>query len=118
MPSLTCLHNNELNIPLPDPECQAILDSVRKLTGLDWQVVPVKAIRKSGWFGLRRSTITLYGVYVFVGGFPPWQQINFYIEGAHSSINIHVSLDLVVAYLLGVSAAELYHASGQGPGPV
>lgn len=101
MTCTTFLHSSELNRPLPDAEVQQILDEVRKLSGQDWQVVPLPE-RRVGIF--RRKTETYYGVYVYVGGMGPWQQINFWNPDSRSSINLYVPLETVAAYLLGVLA--------------
>lgn len=99
MTCTTFLHEGELNVPLPNAELQKLLEEVRERTGKDWQVVPIQAV-KGRW--PVKKTITLYGVYVYVGGVGPWQQINFYREGSDSSINLYVTLDLVAAYLFGL----------------
>lgn len=99
MTCTTFLHAGELNQPLPDPDLQDVLDSVRKLTKQDWQVVPITLTHRK-WF--KTTTETRYGVYVYVGGMGPWQQINFFREGSESSINLYVSLDVVAAYFFGM----------------
>lgn len=99
MTCTTFLHDGELNQPLPDAEVQMILDEVRKLSGENWQVVPLPRPRANAF--LRRPP-TLYGVYVYVGGMGPWQQINFWRNGTSSSINLYQPLDVVAAYLLGM----------------
>ena len=101
MTCTTFLHDGELNQSLPDPECQQILELARKHTGKNWQVVPVQVSRRR-WF--RRHTATLYGVYVYVGGCGPWQQINFFKENSEWSINLYVPLEVVAAYFLGMLA--------------
>jgi uncharacterized membrane protein YsdA (DUF1294 family) len=98
MTCTTFLYQSELNIPLPDPECQQILEESRKHTGLDWQVIPIQT-RERRWFKVREET--LYGLFVYVGGVGPWQQINFYREGTRTSINVYVPLETVMAYLIG-----------------
>ena len=99
MTCTTFLHEGELNQPLPDAEVQQILDEVRKLSGEDWQVVPLPP-RSTGLF--RRKQPTYYGVYVYVGGMGPWQQINFWGAVGTSSINLYQPLEVVAAYLLGL----------------
>ena len=101
MTCATFLYDSELNQRLPDEECQAVLEEAREHTGKNWQVVPVHVHRRR-WF--KRYTETLYGVYVYVGGVGPWQQINFYSGGSQTSINLYVSLDVVAAYFLGMLA--------------
>jgi len=101
MTCTTFLHDGELNQPLPNAELQKILEEVRERTGKNWQVVPIQTT--SGRWPYKKNK-TLYGVYVYVGGMGPWQQINFYAEGSDSSINLYVTLDLVAAYLFGIHA--------------
>jgi len=95
----TFLHDSELNQQLPEAEIQYLLDAVRTKSGNDWQVVRLEQ-RKAGLFGRKRPQ--LYGVYVYVGGIGPWQQINFFKVGAKSSINLYVPLETVAAYLYGM----------------
>ncbi len=106
MTCTTFLHDGELNQPLPDPECQHILECARKHTGKNWQVVPLQ-VNYRKWF--KRHTTTLYGVYVYVGGVGPWQQINFFKEDTKWSINLYVPLEVVAAYFLGMLAIESAH---------
>jgi len=101
MPCTTFLSDRELNQPLPDAEVQSILEEARRRSGRDWQVVPLYVTRRK-WF--KKSTEVLYGVYVHVGGYGPWQQINFFREGVRSSINLYVPLEVVAAYFLGMLA--------------
>jgi hypothetical protein len=109
MTCTTFLHDGELNQPLPDKECQLILDEARKNTGKGWQVVPIYVTSRK-WF--KKRTETLYGVYVYVGGVGPWQQINFYHAGSGSTINLYVPLSVVAAYLLGMLAVPTEAAHG------
>jgi|ERR1035437_4374259 hypothetical protein len=104
MTCTTFLHDSELNQPLPNAELQKILEEVRERTGKNWQVVPTQCTI-GNW--PCKKTITLYGVYVYVGGCGPWQQINFYTEFAKSSINLFVTLDLVAAYLFGLHGGSV-----------
>jgi hypothetical protein len=99
MTCTTFLHDGELNQPLPDGEVQAILDEVRKLSGENWQVVPLPS-QRAGLF--RRKQPDLYGVYVYVGGIGPWQQINFWSADRSWSISLYQPLEVVAAYLLGM----------------
>jgi hypothetical protein len=103
MTCTTFLHDGELNLPLPDPELQSIFDEAKKRTGSNWQIVPLRVNRRK-WF--RATTETLYGVYVYVGGYGPWQQINFFREGSKSSINLYVPLEVVAAYFLGMLVVQ------------
>jgi len=103
MTCTTFLHNGELNQPLPNTEVQEFLDIARAQTGKDWQVVPI-TISSRKWFKTTYST--LYGVYVYVGGMGPWQQINFFNEGSGSSINLYVPIETVGAFFMGMVAAH------------
>lgn len=97
----TFLHDGELNLPLPDAEMQQIFDEAKRRTGKNFQIVPIQVTHRK-WF--RTKTKTLYGVYVYVGGIGPWQQINFFREDCRSSINVYVPLEVVAAYFLGMLA--------------
>jgi hypothetical protein len=97
----TFLHDGELNQKLPNAELQLALDYVREKSGENWQVVPLRVARRR-W--LRKQTETFYGLYVYVGGVGPWQQINFYRDGEVSSLNLYVPLEIVAAYLYGMYA--------------
>jgi hypothetical protein len=99
MTCTTFLHDGELDQKLPDPEIQQIFDEAKKRTGKNWQVVPLHVTRRK-WF--KTHAETLYGVYVYVGGIGPWQQINFYRQDSKSSINLYVPLEVVAAYFLGM----------------
>jgi hypothetical protein len=103
MTCTTFLHDNELNVSLPNAECQKILDEVRNKTGENWQVVELKFTTASSWFDrvLGKKKPPLYGLYVYVGGMGPWQQINFFRIDSKTSINLYVPLELIVAYLIG-----------------
>lgn len=109
MTCTTFLHDCELNQSLPYKECQMVLDEARKHTGKNWQVVQYKFTSRK-WF--RKHTETLYGVYVYVGGVGPWQQINFFQEDARSSFNLYVPLAVVDAYFLGMLAVPKEAANG------
>ena len=114
MTCTTFLHESELNQRLPDQEAQYILEEARKHSEKDWQVVPFPVTRRK-WF--RKRTEILYGVYVYVGGMGPWQQINFYQEGVRSSINLYVPLEVVAAYLLGMLAVPKQTKTSGSPMP-
>ena len=103
MACTTFLHDGELNQKLPDPEVQYIFEEAKKHSGKDWQVVPLHVHRRK-WF--KKQTETYYGVYVYVGGIGPWQQINFYREDSRSSLNLYVPLEVVAAYFLGMLAMK------------
>jgi hypothetical protein len=100
MACTTFLYDSELNYKFKNKELQDVLDEARKITGRNWQVVPLEVTVRKSFF--KKEKQTLYGVYLYVGGFGPWQQINFYNEHSESSINLYVSLDVVIAYFLGM----------------
>ena len=95
----TFLHDGELNQVLPDPNVQTLLDEVRKLTGEDWQIVK-HVIEYRKWF--KTTYVDSYGLYLYVGGMGPWQQINFYSSPEEFSINTHVSLGTISNFLMGI----------------
>jgi hypothetical protein len=103
MACTTFLHDSELNQPLPNAEVQEFLDLARQQTGEDWQVVPITFSSRK-WFKTQYNT--LYGVYVYVGGIGPWQQINFYKAGSGTSLNLYVSLEVVAAYFMGMVTSQ------------
>lgn len=98
MPVTTFLHQCELNQSLRDPELQQLLDEARKHTGKDWQVAPLQMPPRKWWQSKREQ---LYGVYVYIGGIGPWQQINFYADRTHS-FGLYVPSEVVAAYLMGM----------------
>lgn len=100
MTCTTFLHDSELNYKFENKELQAVLDEARKITGKNWQVVPLEVTVRKHFF--KKEKQTLYGVYLYVGGCGPWQQINFYNEYSESSINLYVSIDVIIAYFLGM----------------
>ena len=112
MTCTTFLHESELNQQLPQADIQQLLDEVRKLSGQDWQVVALPG-RRIGLFG-RKKAPTLYGVYVYVGGIGPWQQINFYRDGMKSSFGLYVPLEVVAAYFYGMLNGLWHQACKQG----
>lgn len=96
------LSQAELNIPLPDPDLQKLLEEVRKITAEDWQVVEHRLKTQRTWLFGKTKTVSMWSLYVYVGGFGPWQVINFYREGSETSINHLVPLDMIVSYLYGI----------------
>lgn len=100
MTCTTFLHDWELDQPLPDAELQSIFDEAKKRSGENWQVVKLEQYQPTPWW--RKKPETLYGVYVYVGGIGPWQQINFYRKNVRSSINLYVPLEVVAAFFLGM----------------
>lgn len=99
----TFLDDRELNIPLEDDRVNKILEEVRVASKQDWQIVKYRVWTKKRLFR-KRAEIVYYGLYLYVGGIGPWQQINFYRSDTDTSINPCVSLDLIVAFLLGYLA--------------
>lgn len=73
MPVSTFLHDSELNRPLPDAEVQQDLDEVRRVTGRDWQIVNHPRYEPQ-WFR-RARIVNQWSLYLYVGGFGPWQDI-------------------------------------------
>lgn len=103
----TFLHDGELNQVLPDPNVQTLLDEVRKISGENWQIV-AHPITVRTHFGFKTKTITLYGLYVYVGGMGPWQCINFYSSPEEFSINTMVPLSTIANFLMGICDGYRY----------
>ena len=101
MTCTTFLHDSELNVPLPDQRVQEILDEVRELSGQDLQVVPLPRPPARLF---RPAPPQLYGVYVYVGGIGPWQQLNFWGPPGESSICLYQTMEVVAAFLMGLRA--------------
>lgn len=107
MTCTTFLNDSELNLPFPYPEVQNVLDDVRKVTKLDWQIVPLTLTKKT-WYG-KVTHETFYGLYVYVGGVVPWQRINFFNSKSDSSISFYVTIEEITAYLMGtLNGAEFF----------
>ena len=104
MTCTTFLHDGELNQLTSNKVVNETLQEARKVTGEDWQIIERKyTIRPPIWkFWKKKKTGLMYELYVFVGGFGPWQQINFYRNASDCSINLTNDADLVVAYLYGI----------------
>jgi len=104
----TFLHSCEIDVPLEDRDVQDLLDTVRQRTGRNWQAVPTRTVVTRSLF--KKSKTQLFGLYLYVGGIGPWQQINFYSSNENaSSINVYVTLDVIAAYLMGIlNGAGIY----------
>jgi hypothetical protein len=100
----TFLYDSEKNQKTNYPEVNQLLDKVRHLTGEDWQLVPINITTKK-WY--KTTHETFWGLYVYVGGVGPYQQINFFNCKSNSSINIYVPIGYVANYLMGIVAG--YH---------
>jgi hypothetical protein len=105
MPLTTFLHDCELNKPTSNKVLNELLSEVRQKTGRDWQIIERQCYNKKRWWKSHRNNkVTEYELYVYVGGFGPWQQINFYNESQDSSINLKNPSSVVAAYLFGILA--------------
>lgn len=108
MVATTFLNDNEIDQPLSSPEAQKLLDEVRKVTGKNRQLTEYEFFRtkRKNLIISVRETYSRWQLCVYVGGFVPWQIINFFVEDSDTSINGLVSLDLIMAYLHGVLAGH------------
>jgi hypothetical protein len=95
MPMCVDLRKEEWDIPTSNKELNELLKEVRIKTGENFQLV--EAPRHSFWKKERT-----YNLLLEVGGYPPFQSINFYRENSDTSINDWVPADLIAAYLYGV----------------
>lgn len=102
----TFLHDSEKNQKTNYPEVNKLLDEVRELTGADWQLVPINITTKK-WY--KTTHETFWGLYVYVGGVGPYQQINFFNAKSKSSINVYVPIENIADYLMGITAG--YYSS-------
>lgn len=101
----TFLNECELDQVLPDPNVQKLLDEVRKLSGENWQIVP-RVVHINKWFSNKYKTY--YGLYLYVGGMGPWQQINFYSAPDEFSLNLEVDLGTIANFLMGMCNGYRY----------
>ncbi len=114
MTCTTFLHDSELNQPLPDRELQNLLDEIRTQTAQNWQVVHHPQLTPNKWLSRFRSpSEPLYGLYLYVGGCGPWQQINFFDNKSNSSINLYVPLAQIAAYLMGIASGLYFYQQQQ-----
>lgn len=97
----TFLHDSELNQVLPDPNVQKLLDEVRNSTGENWQIVEHR-FEVGVRFWQKRKFVTRYGLYKYVGGIGPWQQINFYSSPEEFSINVYNDIGTIANFLMGI----------------
>lgn len=91
MPVTTFLHDSELNQPTTDAEINELLAEVRQTTGRNYQIVEHCWVERYGLIGLRKRPACRMGVYLEVGGYGPWQEMQ--CTG---------NRDTVRAYLLGI----------------
>lgn len=94
----TFLHESELNQQLPDPDIQNLLEEVRKKSGENIQVVKVPT--EKSFFNCKKPDY--YGLYFYVGGIGPWQQVHFFTTETKTKGALYVSLDVIAAYLYGL----------------
>jgi hypothetical protein len=95
------LGDNEIGQIVPDKEVQACLEEVRRRTGKNWQVVRHTYRKRQGWF--RSTEVTVWELYLYVGGVGPWQVINFRNPDPEGSSIYHaVDLGFIAAYLYGI----------------
>lgn len=99
MTCTTFLHDSELNQKTPYSDVNKLLQSVREITKQDWQIVPINITTKK-WY--KTTHETFLGLYVYVGGIDPWQQINFFSRRSHSSINLYVTIEEIASFLKGI----------------
>jgi len=99
----TFLYDGELNVPTSNSVINEMLSEVRAKTGKDWQVIERTHTKKYAFQPWKKpKKISLYELYIYVGGVGPWQQINFYRDNSDSSINISNDAELVVAFFFGI----------------
>jgi hypothetical protein len=101
----TFLHDGELNQPTSNKVLNELMAEVRQKTGRDWQIIELKYHPKKRWWQrAQKPVVIMYELYVYVGGFGPWQQINFYNDQTDWSINLRNTSSVVAAYLHGILA--------------
>lgn len=108
----TTLSHHELNTPVSSEAINEVLALIRKEPGwaCTWQVLEEQFLIHPKWyqFWKKPQQKSSYSVFCHIGGFMPWQMINFY-RNTESSINTYVSEELVVNYLYGVLAGIHTH---------
>jgi len=67
----------------------------------NWQIVEYR-YERSVLFSTK--SIYKYSIYTYVGGWGPWQIINFYDTKSGTSINTQVSAEVIAAYCYGLLA--------------
>lgn len=107
----TFLFEDELNVNTSSKEINSLLAEIRSKTGdyLSWQVVERQVKLKSAWwkFWSTEKTFSRFNVYRYVGGFGPWQCINFYTESSDNNSLAGISgvdATVVVNFLYGLLA--------------
>lgn len=105
----TFLHDGELNIPTSNSDLNSLLQEIRQVTGKDWQVIERQFERRWSWRHFRKvPRPPHYELYIYVGGMGPWQMINFYRDGATSSINVCNGAELLIAFFYGILSGAAY----------
>lgn len=99
----TFLHDSELDIPTSNEELNKLLKTVKEETKENWQILE-RTYRVSRAWGMRHEEVKSYELYKWVGGMGPWQLINFYSSTSGTSINTGNSVEVVMAFLLGIRA--------------
>lgn len=103
----TFLHDSELNQLTSDREINYLIGAVRDLSAENWQVVERihRIYPRFFWAWRTFKIVKHYEIYKYVGGFGPWQQINFYPgPDASSSINTSCNATTASAFLYGLLA--------------
>jgi hypothetical protein len=96
----TFLHDSELNVPTSNEELNKILKTVRDETKEDWQVIERSYVQRKIF--KKPVVVKYFELYKWIGGFGPWQLINFYRANSETSINTENSADVVVSFLMGI----------------
>lgn len=99
----TFLHDGELDVPTSNEELNKLLKTVKEETKENWQILE-RTYRESRAWGMRHEDVKYYELYKWVGGMGPWQLINFYNSKSGTSINTGNSVEVVMAFLLGIRA--------------
>ena len=86
-----------------------LLKTVREETKEDWQVIE-HTYRVSHAWGMRYEDVKSYELYKWVGGCGPWQLINFYSSSSGTSINTGNSVEVLMAFLMGIRSG--FYAEG------
>jgi hypothetical protein len=105
----TFLHDSELNVPTSNKELNKLLITVREETKENWQITERTYTVSKAW-GMRHEEVKVYDLYKWVGGCGPWQLINFYSSKSGTSINTSNSVEVIMAFLLGIRSG--FYAEG------
>jgi hypothetical protein len=90
-------------------ELNKLLITVKEETKENWQVIE-RTYRVSRAWGMRHEDVKFYELYKWVGGCGDYQLINFYSSSSGTSINTGNSVEVVVAFLLGIRSG--FYAEG------